>query len=211
MICLVVPFSKSNEYVKAYKQAKRKDDDIAIANACLRVELEEKDGVVIVTDATFAFGGMAPTSVIAKNSSEFVIGKEWNISLVDEVSRLLIEDMPMSYSTPGGQVEYRKTLALSFFTKFFLNVNHEISSSIKSFALDERELSVLEDISREISKGQQINQEAEKGAIVGESVMHLSALKQVTGEALYIDDIPKQAIEYYACFVPSTEAHAKIM
>jgi xanthine dehydrogenase/oxidase len=35
-------------------------------------------------------------------------------------------------------------------------------------------------------------------------------MKQVTGEAIYIDDMPKQPRELYAGLVLSAKAHAKI-
>jgi xanthine dehydrogenase/oxidase len=42
-------------------------------------------------------------------------------------------------------------------------------------------------------------------------IAHVSALKQATGEATYVDDIPKYDNELYAALVLSTKAHAKII
>lgn len=39
----------------------------------------------------------------------------------------------------------------------------------------------------------------------------MSALKQVTGTAMFLDDIPKQAAELYAGLVFSSKAHANIL
>ena len=36
-----IPFSKKTEFVQPFKQGKRKQDSVAIANACLRVEVQE--------------------------------------------------------------------------------------------------------------------------------------------------------------------------
>ncbi|EAT37368.1 AAEL010630-PA [Aedes aegypti] len=41
--------------------------------------------------------------------------------------------------------------------------------------------------------------------------VHASAFKQVTGEAIYCDDIPKYSNELYLTLVTSTKAHAKII
>ena len=46
--------------------------------------------------------------------------------------------------------------------------------------------------------------------LVGRPVVHVSALKQASGEALYLDDIPPRANELHAGFVFSTRAHARI-
>ena len=45
---------------------------------------------------------------------------------------------------------------------------------------------------------------------VGKPVMHLSAPLQATGEARYVDDMPRLEGELYAGLVMSTRAHAKI-
>lgn len=51
---LTVPLGAKNEVIKAYKQAKRKDDDIAIVTAGLRVNLDDAG---LVKDISLAYGG----------------------------------------------------------------------------------------------------------------------------------------------------------
>jgi len=46
--------------------------------------------------------------------------------------------------------------------------------------------------------------------LVGKPLNHMAALKQVTGEARYTDDIPLYHNELYGAMVLSTKAHAKI-
>ena len=41
--------------------------------------------------------------------------------------------------------------------------------------------------------------------------MHLSALQQATGEAIYVDDMPIYRDELYAAIVDSTRPHAEIV
>lgn len=59
-------------HVRAYKQATRRDDDIAIVNACLLVRL---DATHIVRAAHFAFGGMAAVTRFAEQTQAAVIGR----------------------------------------------------------------------------------------------------------------------------------------
>lgn len=47
--------------------------------------------------------------------------------------------------------------------------------------------------------------------LIGRPIVHASALKQATGEAIYCDDMPKFANELYLALVLSTRAHAKIL
>ena len=45
---------------------------------------------------------------------------------------------------------------------------------------------------------------------MGKPVNHVAAMKQVTGQAQYTDDIPLYHNELYGALVLSTKAHAKI-
>jgi xanthine dehydrogenase/oxidase len=93
-------------------------------------------------------------------------------------------------------------VALSFWKKFFLHVCHQINLSSDSSSLME--------LHRFIPKGQQIYEERCDTTTVGKNLLHRSALKQTTGEAVYLDDMPKFANELYGVLVTSTEAHALI-
>lgn len=62
-----------NQYFIAYKQAKRRDDDIAIVNLALNVFFEP--GTSVIQKAFMAFGGMAPTTVLAKKTCQAIVGR----------------------------------------------------------------------------------------------------------------------------------------
>ena len=105
-----MPFTSSLEFTSAFKQAKRREDDIAIVNAGFSLLLEKENEDFIIRKACFAYGGMAAFSVIAKSASAYVVGKKWSASLVDVCYPLLLADMPLSATSPGGQIEFRKAL-----------------------------------------------------------------------------------------------------
>ncbi|TPX59849.1 hypothetical protein SpCBS45565_g07639 [Spizellomyces sp. 'palustris'] len=209
-----IPFSREGEYTMAFKQAKRKHDDIAIVNSCMRVVL---DADKIVTDAVLAFGGLSAYTRIAGEASKSFIGRKWEENILDRVGETVItRDFQLMASTPGGQVAYRRQLALSFVRKFYLYVTSKLDAS----CLKGEERSALSEIERGLARGVQVYERddvrpingAEKvleGA-VGTSIPHLAALKQVTGEAVYLDDIPKYTNECYAGLVLSTEGNATI-
>ena len=71
---ILIPLSKERQFVRAYKQSKRRDDDIAIVNAGLMVHLDDEN---IVKDVGFGFGGMRNVSVRTPLSEEWLIGKKW--------------------------------------------------------------------------------------------------------------------------------------
>jgi xanthine dehydrogenase/oxidase len=100
--------------------------------------------------------------------------------------------------------------AQSFLLKFALRVNSELSSASSKFTLNASEVSALHEIERPISSGKQLYQESVGPGVVGKAVVHLSAAKQVTGEAIYIDDIPKFHNEIYGIVVGSSIPHGII-
>ena len=65
-------FVLQNEFFAGYKQAHRRDDDIAIVNAGMKVVLNENN---IVQLAAFAFGGMAPITTMALKTMKGIIGR----------------------------------------------------------------------------------------------------------------------------------------
>ena len=56
----------------------RREDDIAIVNAGMRVRLEPAaDDTWIVAEAAFAFGGVAAKAIMAGQVAQVIIGKPW--------------------------------------------------------------------------------------------------------------------------------------
>lgn len=204
---LRVPIAREKgEYLRAYKQAKRKDDDIAIVNAALRVTLDDNHNVDSVN---LVYGGMAPTTVSAKEATNYLKGKPFTDTTTLEGTMGALEaDFDLRFGVPGGMATYRKSLALGFFYRFYHEVLSELN--VKSVIIDN---DVRGEIERAISTGEKDQEAAQAYAqrVVGKTNPHLAALKQCTGEAQYTDDIPVQKNELFGTLVLSTKAHAKIL
>ncbi len=203
---LRIPITVSNEYFQAYKQAKRKDDDIAIVNGAFRVRLTSDH---VVEQVDLVYGGMAPLTISAKKAVAFLIGKKWiNPATLEGTMGALEQDFDLRFGVPGGMATYRKTLALSFFYRFY----HEVMSKVGSKPAD-TEADVFNEIEREISVGKNDDRAADayQQEVVGKANPHVAALKQTTGAAQYTDDIPVQKNELYGCLVLSSKAHAKLL
>ncbi|CAN9279489.1 unnamed protein product [Alternaria alternata] len=192
----------SREVLKAYKQAKRKDDDIAIVTAAFRVRLDSEG---LVENASIVYGGMAPMTKESPKTQKALLGKPWfHSGTLDAALTALLQDYDLPYGVPGGMADYRKTLTLSLFFRFW----HE---SAAEFGLGNVDEQVIDEIHREISSGARDNYNPYEQRVVGKQVAHLSALKQCTGEAEYIDDMPRLDRELFGGLVMSTKAHAKIL
>lgn len=171
-----IPFTPHNvrEVLKAYKQSKRKDDDIAIVTAAFRVRLRA-DGAV--EDASFVFGGMGPLTKESPKTQSTLAGRPWFCSeTLDAALTTLLDDHDLPYGVPGGMANYRKTLALSLFFRFW----HE---SAAEFGLGNVDEQLIEEIHRGISSGTRDDYNPFEQRVVGKQIAHLSGLKQCTGEA----------------------------
>jgi len=202
-----IPIARERgEYMRSYKQSKRKDDDIAIVNACLRVALNDS---YKVKDANLVYGGMAPITIQAKNASEYIVGKTFtDPETLEGVMNALEKDFNLPFGVPGGMATYRKSLAIGFFYRFYQDILLRIEETSQ---IADKE--VIEEIERQISTGKK-DLESSVGysqKILGKANPHVAALKQCTGEAQYTDDIPPQKNELYGCLVLSSKAHAKLL
>ena len=204
---LRIPVAReTGEYLRAYKQAKRKDDDIAIVNAALRVSLDENHTVETVD---LVYGGMAATTVTAREAVSYLKGKTWtNPATLEGAMNALEKDFDLRFGVPGGMATYRKSLALGFFYRFYNEVLSNLGARTSDIDLD-----VRGEIERVISTGKKDHEatQAYEQRILGKANPHVAALKQCTGEAQYTDDIPVQKNELYGVMVLSSKAHAKIL
>ena len=198
--------SEKGEYLRAYKQAKRKDDDIAIVNAAVRVSLDSSN---VVESCNLIYGGMAPTTIAAKEATAYLHGRSFtDPATLEGVMNALERDFDLRFGVPGGMATYRRSLALGFFYRFYHEILTEIN--VKGLEIDE---TARYEIEREISFGKKDHEasRAYEQKVLGKANPHVAALKQCTGEAQYTDDIPVQKNELYGVLVLSTKAHAKLV
>ncbi|KAI7982356.1 Xanthine dehydrogenase 1 [Camellia lanceoleosa] len=192
--------------------AHRRDDDIAIVNAGIRVCLEEKNEKWVVSDASIAYGGVAPLSLSATKTKDYLIAKTWNNELLQGALKVLEKDILIKEDAPGGMVEFRRSLTLSFFFKFFLWVSHQMegkSSFTESVSLSH--LSAVQSFHRPSVIGSQNYDIIKQGTAVGSPEVHLSARLQVTGEAEYTDDTPMPPAGLHGALILSQKPHARIL
>nr|XP_056708333.1 xanthine dehydrogenase/oxidase [Euleptes europaea] len=218
LLSVEIPFSRKGEYFSAFKQASRREDDIAIVTCGMRVLFQERTSWV--QEIKLSYGGMAPTTVLAAKTCQKLIGGEWKEKLLQEACCMLASEMNLSPSAPGGMVDFRRTLTLSFFFKFYLTVLQKLSIDLNgNNNLDEvmpsSYISATELYQKDPVNNVQLFQEVPAGQstedMVGRPLVHLSAAKQASGEAVYCDDIPHYENELYLTLVTSTKAHAKII
>mmetsp|Transcript_2561 Transcript_2561/g.9741 ORF Transcript_2561/g.9741 Transcript_2561/m.9741 type:complete len:1382 (-) Transcript_2561:564-4709(-) len=208
LVNLFVPYAQANQYIQAYKQARRREDDIAIVNCSISMHIEKTtesgaDAMRLRNPALW-FGGMWIHSKHAEKTEEFLNGKILTDNVFEEALQILKEEMKLSPHAPPGQIQYRQALALSFFFKFYMEMKSKVLG-------EEVDPSSFEEFERPPSDGKQFYNVQKRGTSVGFASKHRTSHVQVTGEALYIDDIPRQNHELHAFMVLSTIPNGKIV
>jgi xanthine dehydrogenase small subunit len=108
-------------FVRFYKVAKRRLDDISTVAAAMALD---RDRSGRVRRARFAFGGVAATPLRAVEAEQAVLGQLWNESAVDRVQQVLDRVLsPMS--DHRGSKEYRREVAKSLVEKFWWESRHD--------------------------------------------------------------------------------------
>ena len=206
LVSIEVPYLAENEHFVAFKQSRRRDDDIAIVNAAFRLRLKGE----VVEDIRMCFGGMSATAVFAKKTMNNMHDKIWNKSMIEDALSTLPGDLRLDPSAPGGMVRYRQSLALSFLFKFYVKICLTIKSN-----LDPDDQSVNDPLTRSKLQSHQlyfVDRERNDSLIaVGKPMVHASGKLHATGEAVYCDDITKFENELYLGLVLSQKTHAKIL
>jgi len=65
-------------------------------------------------DIRLAFGGMAPTSVMAVKTAAKLKGLSWNEDIIQTANNTLIDDLPLQPGAPGGMEQFRRSLTLRY-------------------------------------------------------------------------------------------------
>uniref|UniRef100_A0A663MGD1 Aldehyde oxidase 1 n=1 Tax=Athene cunicularia TaxID=194338 RepID=A0A663MGD1_ATHCN len=189
-----------------------RENALPVTNAGMRVLFEE--GTDTIKDLSIFYGGAVSTTVCAKQTCRTLIGRHWNKQMLDEACRLVLKEIALPGSDSGEKVDYKKTLIVSFFYRFFL----EVSQSLKTMdpchypGIPMEYRSVLQDFKTKMPQSIQIYQPSQSPQDpVGRPVMHQSGIKHATGEAVYVDDLPSVDGELFLAVVTSSRAHAKIV
>uniref|UniRef100_A0A3B4UPP3 xanthine dehydrogenase n=1 Tax=Seriola dumerili TaxID=41447 RepID=A0A3B4UPP3_SERDU len=209
VVSVFIPFSRKGEFVRAFRQAPRKESSFATVTTGMRVLFSE--GSRVVQDVSIYYGGMGPSTVSAAKTCATFIMRPWDDETLSRAYDVLLDELVLPPSAPGGKVEFRRSLTLSFLFRFNLEVLHKLREMrVITDELHER----IQPLSREIQPSLQEVKHVPKGQSdqdpVGRPIMHRSAISQATGEAIYCDDIPTTDGELFLALVTSSRAHAKI-
>jgi len=216
----------THNFFVGYKQARRRDDDIAIVTTSMRASVRpsETDSTrYVVADCGFGWGGMAPRTVPSLRVEQYLCGRQLPLSEEEqaEVERLLRdEDLAMPDDAPGGMVPYRRKLAVNFLRRFLWSVQYQLHRCTGGVVpdVDPRVVSALEVMERPVSRGTQhfrlagepTDAEGSNPPAAYYPHRHMAADRQADGMAEYTTDIPYPPNTVHGALLTSSRPHARI-
>ncbi|CAN2389154.1 heptaldehyde:oxygen oxidoreductase activity [Pristimantis euphronides] len=209
LVSVHIPYSKKGDHVLAIRQAQRRENALPIVIAGLKVQFEENTD--IIKNIGIFYGGVGATTVCAKKTSQQLVGMHWKEDMLSEACKLILDEIHLNPSAPGGMAKYKRTLMISFLFKLYLEVLQELDhldpnnpdiSALRKFDLS---------FSKHIQTYQDVPKDQPDHDPVGRPIVHRSGIKQATGEAIYTDDMRPVDGELYLKFVTSSRAHANIV
>lgn len=206
LLSIFIP-SSGPDFIQFHKNPNRRGYDYGIVNAGMALSLDKQQKV---KELKLFFGGLGQTTLEANNVMKNAVSQTWNDQLLTSVSDSLVQEISKRIKNGADADKYKIALALGYFFKFYNHVKSSLDKTVGS-----GDQSSLNKLSMEPCQGLQIfesvpdDQPNSDG--VGRPIPHVSSNNLVTGEARFVDDIPKYSDEVFVDFVISSKAHAKIL
>jgi len=108
--------SDEGQIIWSQKISKRRDLDISTVSAGFALKLTKEGKVQSII---LAFGGMAAITNRAYQTEDFLLGKDWERSVIEEAMKILEEEFT-PLSDARAEAEGRKLLAKNLLLKFFI-------------------------------------------------------------------------------------------
>lgn len=200
---ILFPSFNSATVFRSYKIMPRAQNAHSYVNAAFLLEFNEPRSSVKST--RICYGGINEYFVHAESLEKFLVGKDvYSNDVFHKACEVLAKEVEPDNVLPNASAEYRKHLAISLFYKFVLNTaeKEKIAGKFRSGA---------DLLKREVSSGQQDFELNEGKSKLYKRVNKVEAEIQCTGEAQYINDIPKYQNELHAAFVLGDKVNGRIV
>ncbi|KAK2906843.1 hypothetical protein Q8A67_005828 [Cirrhinus molitorella] len=213
VLSVFIPATRPNEMVHAFRHAPRKENALATVNAGMRVWFNDNSNVV--KEISIYYGGVGATILSADSVCQKIVGRPWEEATLSDAYSMLVDEIKLGPSAPGGKVDFRRSLTLSLLFKFNLLVLQYLKEKdVTKGEIPQKMQSAIQPLPKQIQPGYQEFQNVLESQSaqdpVGRPMMHRAGLSHATGEAVYCDDLPHTEGELFLMIVTSSRPHAKI-
>lgn len=201
---IIFPSLNASEFTfKSYKIMARAENASSIVNAAFLLEMSPtKDQV---KSAKICYGAISADFVHAEKLEKFLCGKNlFSNETLQGAIKVLDDELEPEVMDPLPAPADRKRLAISLFYKFVLHISPR--DKIKSEYASGGNLLV-----RGISSGKQVITQNEGKSKLYKKIPKIEAEVQCSGEAQYVNDMPKVHDELHAAFVLAESVNGRIV
>lgn len=205
MIEVVLPKLPPDTFrFRSYKIMPRAQNAHAYVNAGFLVEFESKSSKV--RSIRICFGGINDQFVHATKTESALTGLDLYAADTLKIAvQSLTGELQPDWKLPDADPKFRRNLAVSLFYKFVLSTASESTATVAPNLASGG--TVLE---RPLSSGIQSFDTFKERYPLTEPVRKLEGLMQVSGGALYANDLPQQKDELWAAYVQAGRPHLTI-
>ncbi|XP_074648379.1 xanthine dehydrogenase/oxidase-like [Tubulanus polymorphus] len=198
---IFIPHGNENEFLEVYTS-----NSVQVASV-FRMVLEKDTS--IIQELCIISSGLDGRIKLASETMKEAVGKQLCDSVVSSLSKILTDEIKPCTDNTGGAVQYRRSLILGFFFKFYLSMQMKINKNMESSSL----ASAVYDLPFEPLKASQVFEKVDVPAhdTIGKPLPQIMNPCHATGETIYIDDIPTYSNELFIAYVYSKHARAKIV
>ncbi|CAG7720323.1 unnamed protein product [Allacma fusca] len=200
-----IPKRTGNYVYRSFKITKRHQNAHAYVNAGFLIKVDPANNFKITEKPSICFGGIGPKFVHATRTEEALTGADLtDPNTLKKAIKMLDEEVEPDNHLPDASPQYRKQLTKNLLYKVILGIlGDKADGNLRSGAID---------LPRKQNSGKQIYDTDEEFAdsALYKPVAKLEALIQCSGEAEYVNDVPKQTGELSGAFVLATVANAEI-
>jgi len=204
LLAINIPFCRKEEGFKFYKHARRKTADLAVANLAVSYQLHQTGRLENVEIVIGGVGTAIKQStdipiVFADNTSQLLTSSQLDTVTRSEICKSVEKDMKiktMEFKQPD-LMAFRVSLCVGFIEMLREEIltkkvapNQPAMRSHQLFEIADPAQPDLDPVTRPLP--------------------HITSAEQCTGEAVYVDDIPRTVTELLLFPVQSKVAHGKI-
>ncbi|GFS19663.1 indole-3-acetaldehyde oxidase [Elysia marginata] len=186
---VLLPSLPDNVVYRSFKVTPRWQNAHAYINAAFKIPFTAQ---TIKGRPSIVIGGISSKTVHATKTEEFLSNKCLSVPIVKEAYSILREELIPTESPLEASPKYRKELASSLLYKVLLGLNTSRNSKLWSGT---------ENLYRPISSGLQTYQEMAEEFPLKQGLPKKTAPLQASGEAVFVNDMPRFHNELYGAMV----------
>jgi xanthine dehydrogenase large subunit len=193
---ILLPLPSPDRLFRVYKLSKRFEQDISAVCAAFSLQLDGKH----VAAARICFGGMAGIPKRATACEQALAGQNWDAEAIQRARDALLQDFE-PISDWRASAAYRMLTAQNLLQRFYLETAGSGTCRLDTGRRDSPDA---------VTAGGPSRIRNPDAAVVHSALAHDSAVKHVTGQAVYVDDIREPAGLLHVYPGTSNCAHGRI-